>query len=464
MQQQATTVRSFSLTELLGSVRRCLEHSFPDRYWVRAEVSDLRRAGGQGHGYVELLEKGEEGDVVAKVRATIWSSTYTLIEQRFERSGVGKLSSGMSILALVGIAFHPQYGLSLNIIDIDPNYSLGEIARLRLETIQRLKRNGLFTMNKELDLPFPLQRIAIISSPTAAGYGDFMRQLHENPYGVVLYTALFTAQMQGSDTTASILAALGRIAEVEEHFDAVVIIRGGGAVSELRAFDDYTLCEAAAQFPLPIIAGIGHERDVSVLDLIAHTTLKTPTAVATFLVEGLASELAELREHLRRLPSLLQALSMGRSNWLHTQVSRLPLLVRGRLEQAERKLLTQRSQITLSARHYLQRSEYRLELALRRLPTATSYALRQHRQALRERLSPLPLHVSRLRERMEADLLRQEQAIRLAHPDQILRRGFSLVSVGGRIVTRSSQIPAGAEISVRFADGEVEAVTKQGKA
>ena len=243
--QQATTVRSFSLTELLGSVRRCLEHSFPDRYWVRAEVSDLRRAGGQGHGYLELLEKGEEGDVVAKVRATIWSSTYTLIEQRFERSGVGKLSSGMSILALVGIAFHPQYGLSLNIIDIDPNYSLGEIARLRLETIQRLKRNGLFTMNKELDLPFPLQRIAIISSPTAAGYGDFMRQLHENPYGVVLYTALFTAQMQGNDTTASILAALGRIAEVEEHFDAVVIIRGGGAVSELRAFDDYTLCEAA---------------------------------------------------------------------------------------------------------------------------------------------------------------------------------------------------------------------------
>ncbi|MBF1396929.1 exodeoxyribonuclease VII large subunit, partial [Porphyromonas sp.] len=147
MQQQATTVRSFSLTELLGSVRRCLEHSFPDRYWVRAEVSDLRRAGSQGHGYLELLEKGEEGDVVAKVRATIWSSTYTLIEQRFERSGVGRLSSGMSILALVGIAFHPQYGLSLNIIDIDPSYSLGEIARLRLETIQRLKRNGLFTMN-----------------------------------------------------------------------------------------------------------------------------------------------------------------------------------------------------------------------------------------------------------------------------------------------------------------------------
>ena len=457
---QATAVRSFSLTELLSSVRRCLEHSFPDRYWVRAEVSDLRRAGTQGHGYLELLEKGEQGDVVAKARATIWSSTYTQIEQRCERSGVGKLVSGMSILALVGIAFHPLYGLSLNIIDIDPNYSLGEIARLRQETIQRLKRNGLFQMNKELELPRPLQRIAIISSPTAAGYGDFMRQLHANSYGVVLYTALFTAQMQGSDTTPSVIAALGRIAAVEEHFDAVVIIRGGGAVSELRAFDDYVLCEAAAQFPLPIISGIGHERDVSVLDLVAHTSLKTPTAVAAFLVDGLANELATLLEQLRRLPALLQALSMGRSNWLHAQVSRLPLLVRSRFEQAERKLLTQRSQITLAARHYLLQSDHRLDLVLRRLPVASVYALRLHQQQLRERLAPLPLYIAHLRERWEAILLRQEQAVRLAHPDQILRRGFSLVSVDGRIVTRSSQLPAGAEIVVRFADGAVDAVTK----
>lgn len=423
-------------------------------------MSDLRRAGAQGHGYLELLEKGEQGDVVAKARATIWSSTYTQIEQRCERSGVGKLVSGMSILALVGIAFHPLYGLSLNIIDIDPNYSLGEIARLRQETIQRLKRNGLFQMNKELELPRPLQRIAIISSPTAAGYGDFMRQLHANSYGVVLYTALFTAQMQGSDTTPSVIAALGRIAAVEEHFDAVVIIRGGGAVSELRAFDDYVLCEAAAQFPLPIISGIGHERDVSVLDLVAHTSLKTPTAVAAFLVDGLANELATLLEQLRRLPALLQALSMGRSNWLHAQVSRLPLLVRSRFEQAERKLLTQRSQITLAARHYLLQSDHRLDLVLRRLPVASVYALRLHQQQLRERLAPLPLYIAHLRERWEAILLRQEQAVRLAHPDQILRRGFSLVSVEGRIVTRSSQLPAGAEIVVRFADGAVDAVTK----
>ena len=439
-------IRSFSLTELLSSVRRCLEHSFPDRYWVRAEVSDLRRAGGQGHGYLELLEKGAGGEVVAKVRATIWSSSYTAIERAFEAQGVGKLTSGMSILALVGVSFHPQYGLSLNIVDIDPNYSLGEIARLRLETIARLKRHGLFGLNKELELPRPLQRIAIISSPTAAGYGDFMRQLHTNAYGVVFYTALFRAQMQGCETTASILGALERILRVADSFDAVVIIRGGGAVSELRAFDDYTLCEAVAQFPLPIISGIGHDRDVSVLDLIAHTSLKTPTAVASFLIEELAVELGELVQRQRQLLLRLQTLSMERTAWLHSVASRLPLQLP--------------SQLTLSARSYLDQSRHQLRFTTRQLPLLTSYLVRHYRQELAKSLAPLPLSVERLRERLGATLERQEQAIRLAHPDEVLRRGFSLVSVGGRIITRREQLSSGVDLSIRFADGAIEAVTK----
>lgn len=453
-------IRSFSLTELLSSVRRCLEHSFPDRYWVRAEVSDLRRAGGQGHGYLELLEKGAGGEVVAKVRATIWSSSYTAIERAFEAQGVGKLTSGMSILALVGVSFHPQYGLSLNIVDIDPNYSLGEIARLRLETIARLKRHGLFGLNKELELPRPLQRIAIISSPTAAGYGDFMRQLHTNAYGVVFYTALFRAQMQGNETTASILGALERILKVADSFDAVVIIRGGGAVSELRAFDDYTLCEAVAQFPLPVISGIGHDRDVSVLDLIAHTSLKTPTAVASFLIEELAVELGELVQRQRQLLLRLQTLSMERTAWLHSVASRLPLLARGRLDRERRRLIQLPSQLTLSARSYLDQSRHQLHFTTRQLPLLTSYLVRHYRQELAKSLAPLPLSVERLRERLGATLERQEQAIRLAHPDEVLRRGFSLVSVGGRIITRREQLASGVDLSIRFADGAIEAVTK----
>lgn len=457
---QPTPIRSFSLTELLSSVRRCLEHSFPDRYWVRAEVSDLRRAGGQGHGYLELLEKGAGGEVVAKVRATIWSSSFTAIERAFEQQGVGKLSSGMSILALVGVSFHPQYGLSLNIVDIDPNYSLGEIARLRLETIARLKRHGLFGLNKELELPRPLQRIAIISSATAAGYGDFMRQLHTNAHGVVFYTALFRAQMQGSETTASILGALERILKVADSFDAVVIIRGGGAVSELRAFDDYTLCEAVAQFPLPVISGIGHDRDVSVLDLIAHTSLKTPTAVASFLIEELAVELGELIQRQRQLLLRLQTLSMERTAWLHSVASRLPLISRGRLDRERRRLIQLPSQLTLSARSYLDHSSHQLSFSARQLPLLTSYLMKQYRQELARSLAPLPLSVERLRERLGSTLERQEQAIRLAHPDEVLRRGFSLVSSGGRIITRREQLTSGSDLSIRFADGVIEAVTK----
>lgn len=456
-----SAIRSFTLSELLGSVRRCLEHSFPDRYWVRAEVSDLRRTGVQGHGYLELLEKGDRGEVVARVRATIWSSVYAQVEQSFVRSGVGKLQSGMSILCLVSVGFHPQYGMSLNISDIDPNYSLGEIARLRQETISRLKRAGLWDLNKGYELPSPLQRIAIISSPTAAGYGDFMRQLHQNPYGVCFYTALFRAQMQGEQTTASVLAALDRILAHAEAFDAVVIIRGGGAVSELRAFDDYALCEGVAQYPLPVITGIGHERDISVLDMIAHTSLKTPTAVAAFLIETLASELVLIEELRRTLPRQVQALSLGRTNWLHQVASRLPHVAGGRLEQARRHQQGYQQRLTLAVRTYLTQAQHQTSRSFERLPLLTSYLLDRRRMELEHRLAPLRQAVDRQTERWSTMLDRQEQAIRLAHPDNILRRGFGIISAGEQIITRREGLAPGTSITIRFADGAIQAVTDE---
>ena len=341
--EDSANLRSFSLSELLRSVRRCIEHTYPTRYWVRAEVSDLRRSGAGGHGYLELLEKGAGGDIVARVRATIWSTAYQQIERALAQQGLGSLSSGMNVLALVSLSYHELYGLSLNIADIDPRYSLGELARLRQETIARLKRQGLLEMNKELELPEPLQRLAIISSPTAAGYGDFMRQIEANSYGVKLYTALFRAQMQGEQTTDSILSALERILRHQEHFDAVVIIRGGGAVSELRAFDDYRLCESCAQYPLPIITGIGHERDVSVLDLVAHSSFKTPTAVASYLIEGLATELGRVAYCSERLPRLLERLSLGRGQSLQLLSSRLQQTAQRSLTRAQYSLSQQQS-------------------------------------------------------------------------------------------------------------------------
>ena len=443
-------VRSFSLSELLGSVRRCLEHSFPDRYWVRAEVSDLRRAGGIGHGYLELLEKGEQGEVTARVRATIWSSTYQAIEQSFVRSGVGALASGMSILCLVSVAFHPQYGLSLNIIDIDPNYSLGEIARLRQETINRLKRAGLWSLNKEHELPRPLQRLAIISSPTAAGYGDFMRQIEANSYGLKLYTALFRAQMQGEQTTDSILSALERILRYQEHFDAVVIIRGGGAVSELRAFDDYRLCESCAQYPLPIITGIGHERDVSVLDLVAHSSFKTPTAVASYLIEGLATELGRVAYCSERLPRLLERLSLGRGQSLQLLSSRLQQTAQRSIARAQYSLTQQQSQLGLQTQATLRRADFQLGQLGRRLPDLLRLRLQEAHQELHRPLLRLPLLLEHLRSRSYQQLEHYEQAIRLSHPDNILRRGFSIVKRAGQIQTSASKLQAGEELELCF--------------
>lgn len=458
-----TSPRSFSLTELLGSVRRCLEHSFPAHYWVRAEVSDLRRGGVQAHGYLELLEKGKRGEVVARVRATIWASTYNEIERSFQRSGVGQLSSGMSILALVGVVYHEQYGLSLNIIDIDPCYSLGEIARLRLETIARLRKEGLYDLNKELPLPTPLQRLAIISSPSAAGYGDFIRQLYDNAFGVVFYTALFQAQMQGEHTTDSVISALGRVLEQEEHFDAVVIIRGGGAVSELRAFDDYRLCEVCAQFPLPIISGIGHERDESVLDLIANRSLKTPTAVAAFLIESQASLLAELQELSKSLPQLLQTLSLGRGQMLHTLMARLRIAPQRLFEQEQRRNTNLYSKLLVSAKGFLHEARHILARDTQRIPSALRYRLREERYRLEQSIAPLSAALNHVREREETRLAHYEQSIRLAHPDTILRRGFSIISSQGKILTSASAITPESPLELRFYDGTVMATATERK-
>lgn len=448
--EDSANLRSFSLSELLRSVRRCIEHTYPTRYWVRAEVSDLRRSGAGGHGYLELLEKGAGGDIVARVRATIWSTAYQQIERALAQQGLGSLSSGMNVLALVSLSYHELYGLSLNIADIDPRYSLGELARLRQETIARLKRQGLLEMNKELELPEPLQRLAIISSPTAAGYGDFMRQIEANSYGVKLYTALFRAQMQGEQTTDSVLSALERILRHQEHFDAVVIIRGGGAVSELRAFDDYRLCESCAQYPLPIITGIGHERDVSVLDLVAHSSFKTPTAVASYIIEGLATELGRVAYCSERLPRLLERLSLGRGQSLQLLSSRLQQTAQRSLARAQYSLTQQQSQLGLQTQATLRRADSQLGQLGRRLPDLLRLRLQEAHQELHRPLLRLPLLLEHLRSRSYQQLEHYEQAIRLSHPDNILRRGFSIVKRAGQIQTSASELQAGEELELCF--------------
>lgn len=452
---------TYTLSQLLGSVRRCLEAGFTGKYWIQAETSDLRRSGYAGHAYLELLEKGENGVVVAKTRANIWANRYEDILYRFGKAGLPPLASGMTILALVQVSFHEQFGLSLVIHDIDPSYSLGEIARLRQQTIARLKKEGLLGANKALGAPRPLQRLAIISSPSAAGYGDFMSHIRGNRYGVVCYTALFAAQMQGEQTTASVIAALARIEKCRDLFDAVVIIRGGGAVSELRAFDSYELCAACASFPLPIISGIGHERDESVLDLIAHTSQKTPTAVADFIIASLHEELEQTEALCAQLHQAVLTLSTGRNHWLASISTRLPQSAGYAIERARRRQTELRARLNLVCRGLIHKHQERLSTRGRLLP----YLMRTYRE---KRLAELDRVAARIgyptkthQQRWLSKLEQYEQAIRLAHPESVLKRGFALVKRGGGIVTNINQIAPSDRLTIQLGGGEVESVVTQ---
>lgn len=433
-----SSIRSYSLSELLASVRRCIEAGFVGRYWVKAETSDLRTASGAGHCYMELLEKGERGDIVARVRANMWANTYNEVKRRFHDSGLGPLVSGMNILALVQVTYHEQFGLSLLIHDVDPSYSLGDIARLRQETIKRLRTEGLLQRNQSLELPRPLQRLAVVSSASAAGYGDFMRHLTEGRSGLCFYTCLFTAQMQGERTTASVIHALDRIESHRTYFDAVVLIRGGGAVSELRAFDEYELCARIARMSLPVLVGIGHERDQSVADLVAHTSAKTPTAVADFVLQRGEAELNGISQAISRLMLATNQLSVGRMQWLESVLRRVPA----------------------SAQRVLMASVQRQGDTEQRLMYQSRALIERGRMQLQRSTTQLPVLVRSLLARQEQSLEHSERAVHLAHPEQTLKRGFALVRRAGVIKTHVADLHSGDELEIQLIGGSISAQVK----
>lgn len=299
---------SLSLSELCALLDEQIQQAFPATYWVRAEIAQLTD---RGHCYLELVEKGERGMFAAKMRATCWSNTWQLISAYFLQETGKRPEAGMQVLVEVSVEFHPVYGLSLNIQNIDPSFTLGDLARQRQLTLQRLEKDGVLDMNKSIALPAVIRRVAVISAETAAGYGDFCNQLTDNPYHLLFTTQFFPAVMQGDGAARSIISALNAIAAKMEDFDCVVIIRGGGATTDLTCFDTYELASHCAQFPLPILSGIGHTRDVSIVDMVVHSSLKTPTAVAEMLVDHNAQQLVridQLRQRLSRIATQMVAM------------------------------------------------------------------------------------------------------------------------------------------------------------
>ena len=322
-------MKQYSLSELCGWIQAMVETDLPDRYWVRAEIASMSV---RGHCYMELVEKAENGILAAKIRATCWSNVYALLSAYFAQETGQVLHAGLQVLLQVSVTFHAVYGLSLNILNIDPTYTLGDLAKQRQATIRQLTEDGVMELQKALPVPSLVRRVAVISSADAAGYGDFCDQLLHNRFGYAFHTQLYPAVMQGDTAAKSIIQALTSIAEQEEEWDVVVIIRGGGATTDLSCFDDYMLASHCAQFPLPIIAGIGHTRDVSVVDMVVHSTVKTPTAAAEWLIERVAKQV----EHLNLLLVRLQRATQG---VVTRQQNRL-MLYEQRIKNGAYRLLT----------------------------------------------------------------------------------------------------------------------------
>ena len=398
----------YSLLQLNTLVRESIEQSLPDEYWVEAELSEVRES--RGHCYMELIEKSPESNTpVAKASAKCWRSQWLMLRPYFERVTGQPLHAGMKVLFRVYPQFHENYGFSWIVTDIDPTYTMGDMARKRQEIIQTLKDEGVFDLNKQLELPMFAQRIAVVSSATAAGYGDFCNQLADNDYGFAFTTRLFPSIMQGEGIEQSVIAALDAINAEVESFDVVVIIRGGGATSDLSGFDTLLLAENVANFPLPVITGIGHERDESVLDMISHTRVKTPTAAAAFLIDNLAQTYTRIEE---------------------ARQSMVPAV--------RRKMETERLRIT----PYPARIQSAARLSL---------ATARHRMAmLQQRL--LPAAMLRLQtERQRLALISQK--VKSSDPELLLQRGYSITLAGNKILTSSAQVQPGDVLETRLREG-----------
>ena len=336
-----------SLSALNGLVRAAIEEQLPLRYWVTGELSEVRTTS-VGHCYIELVERDEAtGEMRAKARGTIWSRVYSLLRPYFLQQTGREFSVGLKVLLQVTVNFHELYGFSLDVCDIEPAYTIGDMARQRMLIVQRLTDEGVIDLNKELPFPLLPKRVAVISSATAAGYGDFCDQLNGNIYGFRFKVGLFASPMQGAKVEEGIISALNAIAADVEAWDVVVIIRGGGATSDLSCFDTYDLANNCAQFPLPVITGIGHQRDDTLLDIVAHTRVKTPTAAAELLIHTMLQQADGLAALQRAIPEAVTRRIADEQRRLDTLLQRLPMSVdmllqrqRHNIDMLEQKVLS----------------------------------------------------------------------------------------------------------------------------
>lgn len=413
--------KHITLSQLQQRIKSVIEQGLPLPLWVVAEIAECK-VNYSGHCYLELIEKADATDSRAtssvpraQARAVIWRSQYAMLSAYFESQTGSRLAAGMKILAKVTVSYHELYGLSLQITDLDPSYTLGEVERQKQLTISRLQADGVWECNREVEIPLLVQRLAVVSSATAAGYRDFCQELQQSPYA--FRHELVEAVMQGAVAEESVCAALSAIAEREDEFDAVIIIRGGGSTSDLSCFNSYRICSYVAQFPLPVITGIGHDKDVSVADMVAHSPLKTPTAVATWLNERMAT-------------------------------------LEGKIEEAA-QLLTDVARAKTSA------EQLRIERWAGYLRELSQQLCERHRSRMMLLHEQLRSAVERTIERESSRLQLATEVVEAHNPKSILRRGFAIVRIKGQATPSAESVSSGDMIDIELTDGNLQAEVKQ---
>lgn len=429
---QYPAVPVLTLSELNAAIKETLERVFPENLWVVAEISEIRCTA-KGHCYLELAEREDE-ETIAQIRANIWARTFRSIAFTFEKATGESLKQGMKVLLQVSVTFHELYGLSLNIKEIDPTYSLGEMARKKREVIERLTKEGLINLNKQIPLPLVPQRIAVISSSTAAGYGDFINHLDDNPYGYKIFHTLYQALMQGQEAGESLIAALRKVKAHKKHYDAVVIVRGGGSQIDLSCFDAYGLAAEVAKFPLPVVTGIGHERDDTVTDIVAHIKLKTPTAVAEFLL----SNMTRFEERLLEAQTIL----------MHR--------VKELIGNEDHRLQYLAQQLKHIAKDRFSGEMTRIEIGLHKLIHGTTQIVDSHHNRLKLDISRIAGGLNVLFRQQENRITQSGQAIRLLDPVNVLKRGYSITYLNEKAIRDSADVQQGDIIRTRIYKGSIK--------
>lgn len=445
-----------SLSVLLGQIKDVMKASFKSSYWVKAEISEIS-VNYSGHCYLDLIEKNENSDAVtAKVRGTIWASVYRMASVYFESVTGRQLEKGLKILVKVSIEFSELYGLSVNVLDIDPSFTIGEQERLRREIILQLENDGVIDMNAETPLPTVIQRIAVLSSQSAAGYGDFIHQLNRNSFGYSFHYTLFPSVMQGQKTAESLISNLEKIYEQESDFDVVVIIRGGGSKADLAWFDNYELALHIAQFPLPIISGIGHERDKSVVDMVSHTSLKTPTAVAEFIIEHTREFEETIRQLGQQCIDFVQDELDADNTFLKNMIFTIQPIVSQLESKHTSKLSSLVNRLQIHNTRFYEKNTQQLHSLAQQSIYSCNVELAKNNQVVKSALDRNGKAVAHFIKEQELKIQSIGDKSFAYDPARILEQGFSLTyDAQGKLLRTAKQVSENDVITTMFIDGKI---------